>query len=217
MNPLFPLAEINLQGTLLIPGHMKRMANQLLDSLALGRRNGNYRDSKSLLHFIHLDRTAVFPQLIHHIQSHNHGNLQLKQLHGQIQIPFNIRGIHNIDNASGLFPDNKFSCYNFLAAVGRHGINSGQIRNQCIFMTADHSVLSIYSNSREISHMLLGACQLIKQCGFSAVLISHQRKGQNLTVRKRLFFLPVVELSALSVSRMKLLLFLGIFPSFSCF
>ena len=217
MNPLFPLAKINLQGTLLIPGHMKRMANQLLNALSLSSRNGNNRNSQSLLHLIHLDRAAIFPQLIHHIQSHNHGNFQLKQLHGQIQIPFNIRGIHNIDNALRFFPDYKFSCYDFLAAVGRHGINSGQICNQRIFMAADNPVLSIYSNSREISHMLLGTGQLIKQCGFSAVLISHKRKGQNLTVRKRLFLLPVVELSALAVSRMKLLLFLGIFPAFSCF
>ena len=45
-------------------------------------------------------------------------------------------------------------------------------------MLFDHAVLAIHSDPGEIAHMLVGTGQLIEQCCFAAVLISHQRKGQ---------------------------------------
>jgi len=69
-------------------------------------------------------------------------------------------------------------------------------------MPPDNAVLAVHSHTRKISHMLLGTSQLIKQRSFSAVLVSHQGKGQGFTLRQRIFLLSVVIFSPFSVSGM---------------
>ena len=204
MNPLLLSAEINLLRLLLILGHMNRMADQLVNSLALGSGNGDNRDSQGLLHLIDQDRAPVLPQLIHHIEGHYHRHAQLQKLHRQIEISLNIGRIHNIDNSLRLLPDNKFPCHNLLTAVGRHGVNTRQICNQRIVVSLNHAVLPVYCHSRKISYMLLRACQLIKQRRLSAVLIPHQGEGKSLSLRQGIFILPAVKPSALSVAWMML-------------
>ena len=75
-------------------------------------------------------------------------------------------------------------------------------------MAADHAVLPVYCNAREIAHMLPGSSQLVEQRGLSAVLIPHQGKGQGLSLRQRIFLLPVMEFSSLSIARMMFFCFL---------
>ena len=65
-----------------------------------------------------------------------------------------------------------------------------------------HPVFSVYGNTGKISHMLIGAGQLIKQGGLAAVLVAHKRKGKYFTVRKGIFLLFCVVFSAFSVSGM---------------
>ena len=183
--------------------HMKSMGYQLVNSLIFCCGNRNYRDSKHFLHPVDNDRTTVFPDLIHHIQGKNHGNIQLHQLHGKIKVPLNICGIHNINNTSWMLIQYKIPCYDFFAGIRRHGINSRKICYQGIAFSTDRSVLSVHSNTWEISHMLAGAGKLIKQSCLSAVLVSCQCKGKHFTVRKGIFRFLKMKFSAFSQSRMR--------------
>ena len=56
----------------------------------------------------------------------------------------------------------------------RHRINTGQVCHQSIRIPLDGTVLTVYGNSGEISHMLIRAGELIEQCSLAAVLISRQ-------------------------------------------
>ena len=67
VDPFLLFTEVHLQRLFLVSGHMDRMADQLLDPLSLGGGNGDHRNSQGLLHFVDQHRTAVFPELIHHI------------------------------------------------------------------------------------------------------------------------------------------------------
>ena len=93
------ITEILSSRTFLIFCHMHCMFDQFFNSFILRSRYWNNRYSKFLLHLIYQDRTAVVPHLIHHIQCQNHRNIQLHQLHGQIQVPLNIGCIHDIDDS----------------------------------------------------------------------------------------------------------------------
>ena len=53
-------------------------------------------------------------------------------------------------------------------------------------MVADHTILAVHSNPREISHMLIGSGQLIEESSLAAVLVSGQGKGQGLSLRNAL-------------------------------
>ena len=78
-------------------------------------------------------------------------------------------------------------------------------------MAFDHSIFSVYCNSRKVTHMLFGTGQLVKQCRLSTILISHKSKRQCLPFRQRSLLFPVMKLSAFPVSRMQFLLFFYFF------
>ena len=97
--------------------HMNRMTYQLVDTFIFSCRYGNDRYSQHFFHLIHQDRTAIFPHFIHHIQCQNHGDIQFHQLHGEIQISFNIRRIHNINDSLGMLIQHKLTSHNFLTGI----------------------------------------------------------------------------------------------------
>lgn len=78
-------------------------------------------------------------------------------------------------------------------------------------MVFDHSIFSVYCNSRKVTHMLFGTGQLVKQCRLSTILISHKSKRQCLPFRQRSLLFPVMKLSAFPISRMQFLLFFYFF------
>ena len=181
------ITEILPARPLLIFRHMQRMIDQLVDALIFRRRNGHHRHSQSLLHFIDENGAAVLPHLIHHIQRHHHGHIQLQQLHGQVQIPLNVGGVYNVDDAPGPFLENKLPGDNLLTAVGRHGVNARQVGDPGIGVPQNLTILPVHRNAGKVSHMLVGAGQPVKQGGLSTVLIAHQRKGQHLPLRQGAF------------------------------
>ena len=51
-------------------------------------------------------------------------------------------------------------------------------------MSPDHAVLPVHRNPRKVPHMLVAAGQLVEERGLSAVLVPHQRKGQERLLRQ---------------------------------
>ena len=91
-----------------------------------------------------------------------------------IQITLDIRRIHDIDDSSGFLIQDKITGYDLFTAVRGHGINTGQVCHQSIRIPFDGTVLTVYGNSGEISHMLIRTGELIEQCSLATVLISRQ-------------------------------------------
>ena len=74
-------------------------------------------------------------------------------------------------------------------------------------MFLDHSIFTVNCHSREISHMLIRAGQLVEQCRLSAILISCQCKCQCCSIRQWIFICFFMIFSTFSKSRMINLLF----------
>ena len=94
------IAEIHTSRPLTVTGNMYRMRNKLIDTFILCCGNRHNRNAKCILQQVDIDRAAVVADLIHHIECKNHRDIQFDQLQCEIQIPLNIRGIHNIDNST---------------------------------------------------------------------------------------------------------------------
>ena len=101
-----------------------------------------------------------------------------------------------------MFIQYKLPGYQFLAGIRGHGINTRKIRHQGVAVAADHTIFPVYGHTREIAYMLIRTGQLVKQGGFSTVLIASQGKGQGFTVRKGIFSLFYMIPSTFSKSRM---------------
>ena len=178
------------------------MVNQLINPFILCCGNRDYRYSKQRFHLIYIYRTLISQHFIHHVHCNYHRNIHLQKLHGQIQVSLNIGSIHNVDDRTWFLIQDKISGDNLLTAVRGHGINSRKVCDFCIRMAFNRTGLTIHRYSWKVSHMLTGTCQLVKQCSFSTVLISHQCVRQCSSLRQWMFIFSGMILSILSKSRM---------------
>ena len=179
------ITEILPKRMLLILGDVKRMFNQLVYALVFRRRDRNDRYAEQRLHPVDIDKALIADHLVHHVQCKDHRNIHLQQLHRQIQIPFDIGRVQNVDDRLRLFFQHKIPGDDFLTAVGRHGVNARKVGHIGLGMSFDRAVFPVNRNARKVSDVLIGASQLIKKGGFSAVLVTHQRKSQCRSFRKR--------------------------------
>ena len=180
-------AEIGASRLLLILGHMHRVAHQLVHAFILGGGDGHHRDTQHGLHLVDADGAAVAPHLIHHVQCQHHGHIQLQKLHGQIEIPLDIGGVHDVDDAGGLFVDDELPGNDLLAGIGGHGIDARQVGDLGVGVFPDGAALAVHRHAGEVAHMLVGAGQLIEQRGLSAVLVARQGEGQRGLLRQGVF------------------------------
>ena len=82
---------------------------------------------------------------------------------------------------------NKLTCDYLFAGIWRHGVNPGQVGDECFVVPFYASVFAVYGDSGEITYSLAGARELIKKSGLSAVLIAGERKGHCRAFGQRCF------------------------------
>ena len=179
-------AEVHPLGLDVPLGYKQGVVDELIDALIFGGGNGDYGNAQNVLQLIDADGAAVGPDLIHHVQRQHHGDLQLHELHGQIQVPLDVGGIHNVDDAAGMVLHQKVPGDNFLVGIGRQGIDARQIRDGGFGMVADGAVFPVHGDPREIAHVLVGTGELVEESGFAAVLVACQGEGQRTLPDDRL-------------------------------
>ena len=178
------VAEVLPRGLLLIFRDVDRVIYQLLNTLVLRGRDGNYRCSEECLQRVYIDHAAILVNFVHHVESNNNGYIHLKKLHSQIQISLDVRRVHDIDDRFRFFLQDEISGDQLLAAVRGHGINAGKVRDQRILMPEDHAVLPVHCDSGEIADVLSRSGELVEKSRLAAVLVAHQGKGQNSALGK---------------------------------
>ena len=196
------IAEIHPPGFLTIVRHMDCMTHQLVHALVFCRRDGHYRNAQISFHLVDMYGTAVTPHLVHHIERQHHGDPQFHQLHGQIEIPLDIGGVHDIDNTRRFFAYDKLSCDDLLRTVGGHGIDTRQIGDLRLRVAPDGAAFPVHRHPRKVPHMLVCAGELIKERGLAAILVARQSEGQHAPLGQGIAVPPGVISAALPQARM---------------
>ena len=127
--------------------------------------------------------TSTVP-LVHHVQGDDHGDVHFQQLHGQVKVALDVRGVHDVDDRFRVLVQDKVAGDQLLTGIGRHGIDPGQVRDQGIRVPADDAVLAVHGDAGEVADVLVGAGQLVEERGFSAVLVADEGEGQRGPFRK---------------------------------
>ena len=151
------------------------------------------RDAQHGFHLVDAHRAAVAAHLVHHVQRQHHWDVQLHQLHSQVKVALDVGGIHDVDDARGLFANDELAGHDLLAGIGRHGVNAGQIGHFGLRVALNRTALAVHSHAWEIAYMLVGAGKLVEQGGLSAVLVARQCKGEGRAVRQRILSLFCVD------------------------
>ena len=179
------VAEILPQGLFLIVRHVQRVVDQLLHAFVLGGGDRYHRHAQERLHLVYVHGAAVVGHFVHHVQRHNHGRVHFEQLHGEVQVALDVRGVRNVDDGARLFADHEIARYDLFARVGAHAVDARQVGHAGVGVPADGAVLAVDRYARKVSHVLVCAGQLVEQRGLAAILVAHQRKGERFVVRQR--------------------------------
>ena len=194
-------AKIHPPGALLILCHMDGVVYQLVHALVLGGRDGDDRDAQHRLHLVDAHRAAVAAHFVHHVQRQHHGDIQLHQLHGQVEVALDVGGIHDVDDAGGLFADDELPGDDLLTGIGGHGIDARQVSDLGLRVPLDGTALAVHRHARKVADVLVGTGELVEQGSLAAVLVARQRKGQGLILRQGMLPLLGVVLAALAKTR----------------
>ena len=168
-------------------GGMHRLIQKLRHALALRGADRHHRDTQTPAQLPHINGTAVGVHLVHHIQSQHHGHPQLQKLQRQVEVALNVGGVNDIDNAIGLFIENKIPGDNLLLGIGPQGVDTRQIHHRTALAVLDLAHFLIHRHAGEIAHMLIGAGKRIKEGGFAAILIANQCKNHSATSSTSIF------------------------------
>ena len=112
-------AEVLALGLLLVFCYMQGMLYEFVDALVPGRGYRHHRNAQQALHLVHAHRAAVAFDLIHHVECQHHGDVELKELHGKIEIPLDVAGVHDVDYGAGLLLQDEAPGDQLLGSVGR--------------------------------------------------------------------------------------------------
>ena len=119
-----------------------------------------------------------------HIERDHHRDVHLEQLHREEEVAFDVRRVYDVDDRLRLFVEDEIARHDLLAAVRGHGINAGQIGHAGVRVAPHRAVLAVDRDAGEIADVLIRPRELVEQGGLAAVLIPHERKGEQGIVRE---------------------------------
>ena len=208
-------AEVLPRRYFLIIRHVDGMLHEFVDTLILSCRNSHDWDAEDTLHIVQTDGAAVARHLVHHIKRQHHRNAQLHELYRQIEMTLDVRSIHNIDKAMRLFLEDEIAADNLLCRISGEAVDAWEVddvgRSPIVALTGeegilDLSVLTVDGNAREISHVLVGARELVEERGLAAVLLPGKGEGERGAFGKRILRIVVVVFARLANTRVRSLI-----------
>ena len=97
-----------------------------------------------------------------------------------------------------IFLQNEVAGNQLLTAVGRHGIDAREIRDERVRIAADDAGLAVDRDAGEVADVLIGAGELVEERRLAAVLVAYEREGEHRVVRERIAAALRVELALLA-------------------
>ena len=148
------------------------------DAVALQR--GDLHDPAAELTAQLLDVDAVpgSPHQVHHVQRDHHGDAQLGELGGQVEVALQVRGVHDVQDGVRLFLHEIIPGHHLFQRVGGKGIDAGQVGQDDLFVNDQLALLFLHGDAGPVADKLVGAGQLVEQGGFAAVRVARQGNAQ---------------------------------------
>ena len=151
------------------------LLDQRVDIHVVPGGNGHHRHAQAGEQAGAVDHVPLFLHLVHEVHRQRHGTLQLQKLHGQVQVPLQVGGVHDVDDGVGLLLDDELPGHQFLHGVGRQGVDARQVHHREFQLPQlGPAFLFLHRHAGPVAHVLVGARQGVEQCGFAAVGVAHQ-------------------------------------------
>ena len=166
-------------------------------TVAGGRADRHDRHAKLLRELFCVNAAAVAGQLVHHVERQHRRHAQRQQLQRQIEVALEIRRVDDVDDAVGLVFQDEIAGHDLLRRVGAERVDTRQIDHGAVLLPADGAGFLVDRDAGEIADMLVGACQLVEQRRFAAVLVAGQ--GEDHSASSSMVMLCASSLRSVSV------------------
>ena len=152
--------------------HLNCRFRNILTAFSFQCADRIYRGSDFSRQLLQINGVAVFVNQVHHIDGDDYRQTYFDQLSGQVQVPFQVGTVDDVQDYIRLFIDKIFSGYGFFQGIRRKGINAGKILNDYIVMAFQTAFFLFYGYAGPVAYILGTAGQFIEQCCFAAVGIA---------------------------------------------
>lgn len=148
---------------------------QRFDALVVARLDGNHRHAEHAAQTVVVERGAAGVQLVVHVERHYDARVYINQFGSQIEVAFEVRGHHRVDNHVGVVLLDVAAHVALLGRISREGVGARQVGHpERIAAVGAAPPLGIDRHAAVVAHMLVTARDGVEQRGLAAVGVAHQ-------------------------------------------
>ena len=123
---------------------------------------------------LQVDLVAVLADEVDHVDSHDHGDAQLDELGGQVQVTLDVGAINDVQDGIGLLLDQISTGDDFFQSVRRQGVDTGQVLDDDILLALQLAFLLLDGNAGPVADVLIRAGQIVEQGSLTTVRVAGQ-------------------------------------------
>ena len=102
-----------------------------------------------------VDLITVLADDIHHVDGDDHGDAELSELGGEIQVTLEVRAVDDVQDRVGTLGDQVVTGDDLLKRVGGQRINAGQIHDDHIIMLFQSALLLFHGDAGPVADKLI--------------------------------------------------------------
>ena len=123
---------------------------------------------------LQVDLIAVLAAEVDHVDSHDHGDAQLDELSGQVQVALDVGAINDVQDGIGLLLDQISTGDDLFQSVRRQGVDTGQVLDDDILLALQLAFLLLDGNAGPVADVLIRAGQIVEQGSLTTVRVAGQ-------------------------------------------
>ena len=123
---------------------------------------------------LQVDFIAVLADEVDHVDSHDHGDAQLDELSGQVQVALDVGAINDVQDGIGLLLDQISTGDDLFQSVRRQGVDTGQVLDDDILLALQLAFLLLDGNAGPVADVLIRAGQIVEQGSLTTVRVAGQ-------------------------------------------
>ena len=123
---------------------------------------------------LQVDLIAVLADEVDHVDRHDHGDAQLDELSGQVQVALDVGAVNDVQDGVGLLLDQVSTGDDLFQSVRRQGVDTGQVLDDDILRAFQLTLFLLNGNAGPVADVLVRAGQCIEQGRFTAVRVAGQ-------------------------------------------
>ena len=121
-----------------------------------------------------VDLITVLADDIHHVDGDDHGDAELSELGGEIQVTLEVRAVDDVQDRVGTLGDEVVTGDDFLQRVGGQGVNTGKVHDDHIIMLFQSALLLFHGDAGPVADKLIRAGQGVEKRRFTAVGVARK-------------------------------------------